>query len=242
MTESDVIRQLAQQAFNASDGSETRDNWLWDRTVRIVRNVGRICRLPELAERAISIDQSCLIAAAYFSISGLAHPVETGYAGGCLNRTDSGEANLYERSAKIAAETLSGVFSETRLHKVCRIITESRNRFTDMTEAMILSDGCNLEEIGASGLLYELRQDIINGKGVCEILESWRCKTQYGYWQARLKEGFRYDAVRQMARQRFLAMEQFMEQLAAENQPDQEPETAPNQYTPQGNQLPRVTL
>jgi hypothetical protein len=232
MTESDVIRQLAQQSFNVSGGSGKRDHWLWDRTVRIVHNVGQLCRLPELAGQAISIERSCLIAAAYFSISGLAHSAGARNAGGPLNRVDGSDTDLCELSAKIATETLSGVLSEARLHTVSRIITESCNRFTDMTEAMVLSDARNLEDMGAVGLLHELRQHIINGKSISEILESWKCKAQYGYWQARLKESFRYDAVRQMAEQRYFAMEHFMDQLAAENKPchlrERLPETALN--------------
>lgn len=219
MTESDAIRQLAQRTFDVSGSSGKQDHWLWDRTVRIVHNVGQICRLPELAGQAISIERSCLIAAAYFSVSGLTHPAGTRNTGGPLSRADGSDTDLCSLSAMIASEALSGVLSETRIHKVSRIITESCNRFTDMTEAMILSDGRNLEDMGAVGLLHELRQHIINGKSISEILESWKCKTEYGYWQARLKESFRYDAVRQMAEQRFFAMGHFMDQLAAENKP-----------------------
>jgi len=219
MTESDVIRQLAQRTFNVSASSRKQDRWLWDRTVRIAYNVGKICRLPELAGQAISIERSCLIAAAYFSVSGLIRPAGTRNTDRPLSRADGSDTDLYSLSAKIASEALSGVLSETRIHKVGRIITESCNRFNDMIEAMILSDARNLEDMGAVGLLHELRQHIINGKNISEILESWKCKTEYGYWQARLKESFRYDAVRQMAEQRLFAMEHFMDQLAAENKP-----------------------
>lgn len=228
MTESDVIRQLAQRTFNVAGGSGKPNHWLWDRTVRIVHNVGQICRLPELAGQAISIERSCLIAAGYFSISALTHPAGTTNTGGPSNRTDSSSTNLCGLSAKIASEALSGALSETRIHKISQIITESSNRFTDMTEAMILSDGRNLEDIGAIGLLHELRQHIINGKSISEILESWKCKTEYGYWKARLKESFRYDAVREMAEQRFFAMEHFMDQLAAEKLQERRQETLLN--------------
>jgi hypothetical protein len=216
MTESDVIRQLAQRALIATDSSEKHDHWLWDRTLRIVRNVGHICRLPELATQAISIERSCLMAAAYFSISGLTRPCGVRNSGPAV-RIDSNDTDLCRLSAEIASEKLAPALSETRINKVSRIISESCNRFTEMTEAMILSDARNLEDIGAVGLLHELRCHIINGKSISEILENWKCKIEYGYWQARLKESFRYEAVRQMAEQRFSAMEYFMEQLALEN-------------------------
>ena len=216
MTESESIRQIAKQTLTLTDNSGKGNHWLWDRTLRIVRNVEHICRLPELAMQAISIERSCLMAAAYFSLSGLVRPATAGN-GRRLNRADISEADLCSLSANIAAEKLSGILHETRITKICRIITESCDRFTELTEAAILSDGRNLEDIGAVGLLHELRQHIINGKSISEVLDNWKCKIEYGYWQARLKEGFRYDAVRQMAGQRFEAMEQFMEQLAAEN-------------------------
>lgn len=217
MTESDIIRQIAKQTLIFTDNSGKCNNWLWDRTLRIARNVEHICRIPELATQAISIERSCLMTAAYFSISGLVRRRAAAGKGSQLNRADISEADLCGLSANIAAEKLSGVLHETRINRISSIITASCDRFTEMTEAAILSDARNLEDIGAVGLLHELRQHIINGKSISEVLDNWKCKIEYGYWQARLKEGFRYDAVRRMACQRFEAMEQFMDQLAAEN-------------------------
>ena len=216
MTESESIRQIAKQTLTLTDSSGKCNLWLWDRTLRIARNIEYICRLPELAIQAISIERSCLTAAAYFSISGLARPAAADN-GRRLNRADLSEADLCNLSANIAAEKLTGILHEARINKISRIITESCDRFTDMTEAAILSDGRNLEDMGAVGLLHELRQHITNGKSISEVLDNWKCKIEYGYWQARLREGFRHDAVRRMAEQRFEAMELFMDQLAAEN-------------------------
>ena len=212
MPEFDVICQIAQQTLIVPDSSGTCGNWLWDRTLRIVRNIEHICRLPEPAQQAISIERLCLITAAYFCESGLSR-----HATGPLNIPDISDADLCNLSAKTASEKLTGILTETQINKISKIITESCNRFTDMAEAMILSDGRNLEDMGAAGLLHELRQHIMNGKSISEILESWKCKIQYGYWQARLKESFRYDAVRQMAEQRYNTMKHFMDQLAVEN-------------------------
>ena len=82
---------------------------------------------------------------------------------------------------------------------------------------MVLSDGRGLEDLGAAGLLGGLRGQLIDGKSVSSMLESWKRKIEYGYWQARLKESFRFSAVRQIAEWRFAAVEQFMNQLATEN-------------------------
>ena len=73
MSELDVIRQIAQQVLNVPTLTGTQDRWLWDRTLRILRNVEHICRMPELTEQAAAIDRFCLIAATYFADSGFAH-------------------------------------------------------------------------------------------------------------------------------------------------------------------------
>ncbi|MEN8126249.1 MAG: hypothetical protein ABFR90_00420 [Planctomycetota bacterium] len=213
MPESDVICQIAQQTLVAPDSRGSCDNWLWDRTQRIVRNVECICRLPELAEQAIALERSCLVTAAYFCSCGLRNSAAD------KNTADINDADVCHLSAKIASEKLTGILTETQINKANRIIIESSNRFTDMTEAMILSDGRNLEDMGAVGLLGELQHHIANGKSISDILENWKCKIEYGYWQARLKESFRYDSVRRMAARRFDVMEHFMAQLAAENTP-----------------------
>ena len=46
MSEIDVIRQIAQQSLSVPTLAGIQDNWLWDRTLRILRNeIGRAsCR------------------------------------------------------------------------------------------------------------------------------------------------------------------------------------------------------
>ena len=49
------------------------------------------------------------------------------------------------------------------------------------------------------------------------MLESWRRKVDYRYWQARLKESYRFESVRMLAERRFGATEFFMNQLDVEH-------------------------
>ena len=64
MSELDIIREIAQQVLVVPTLKGTKDNSLWDRTQRLVRNVEHICRLPEVAKLEAQIDRFCLIAAA----------------------------------------------------------------------------------------------------------------------------------------------------------------------------------
>jgi hypothetical protein len=40
------------------------------------------------------------------------------------------------------------------------------------------------------------------GSGVVQVADGLEKREQYGYWDVRLKEGFHFEAVRQMARRR----------------------------------------
>jgi len=214
VSELDVIHQIARETLTLPIPRADRNSWLWDRTLRILQNIEYICRLPELANQAIGIDRPCLFAAAYFAESGLRHLSEGRKT---LGANGAGDAELCEISTQIASEKLAAVTTEARIDKINRIIAESFSRMTGMTEAMILSDARGLEDLGTTGLLGGLHKDFVNGKGISESLESWKRKIEYGYWQVRLAESFRFEAVRRTAEQRFESAEQFMNQLAIEN-------------------------
>jgi len=217
MSEIDVIRQIAQQALTIPTLSGETDNWLWDRTLRIVRNVEHICRLPEVAAQNLAIDRACLIGAAYFCDAGFARYADTQDPGARLVLADMTPADLRDFSTQVVTDRLTGSIPGPRIDKINQIIQASGDRQTDMVEAIILSDARNLDDMGAVGLFNEFRRYTVHGKGASDVLESWKRKIDYEYWPARLKESFRFESVRALAQRRLEAAEAFMEQLATEN-------------------------
>lgn len=217
MPEFETLRKIAKQALTSDCPGGSADSWLWDRTLRILRNVEHICRLPELAQKATSIDCSCLIAATLFSECGLVHGPSAHRNQATPGPNDKNDPELFNRSAQIASKQISDIIGQVRMDKVNKIIKESCNRFTNMSEAMVLSDARNLEDMGTVGLLQDFRRNIINGKNISDFIESWKCKIEYGYWQARIKESFRYKPVRQIAQHRLITAINLMELLAEEH-------------------------
>ena len=71
MSDLDITRKLAKQTLTITTPNGTRESFFWDRSKRLVRNINHICRLPELANSGLQIDQFCLISAAYFNDAGL---------------------------------------------------------------------------------------------------------------------------------------------------------------------------
>ena len=209
MSELDTIRKVAQQALCVFGRGGSADNYLWDRAQRIVRNVEYICRLPELSSAGLQIDRFCLISAAYFADGGQ-DACEPGLS-------DANAADLGNLATRLVNEKLAGVVAGVRISKINKIIVESDNRLTKMTEAMILSDARSLDDMGLVGIFNEIRRCVIQGNGLCRILKSWKQKIDYRYWDARLKEGFRLDSVRKIAEHRFSLAKHFINQFAIEN-------------------------
>jgi hypothetical protein len=217
MAEMDIIREIAQQVLIVPTISGEKDNYLWDKAQRIVRNVEHICRLGEITSKNLSVDRFCLTGAAYFCDSGFARYSDAEDLSARLVLADISASDLVDFSTQIVADKLSGALAGPKIDKINKIITDSIDRSTNMSEAMILSDAKNLDDIGAVGVFNEFRRYVIHGKGVSNALESWKRKVDYRYWDARLKESFRFDCVRKLAEQRFENVSVFMNQLSTEN-------------------------
>lgn len=217
MSEMDAIRHIAEKTMKIPSTSGSVDNWLWDRAIRILKNVEHICQMPELTDRNIPIDRFCLVTATYFADTGSTYSAE---ANGLSDRpawSDVNQLDVMVFSTQITANSLRGVLAASKIEKCNKIIIESANRFTELTEAIILSDARNLEDMGIVGLVREFRRAVLTGKSVSEILDSWKRKIDYRYWQARLKEGFRFESIRRLAEQRFHTAEYVMNQLYIEH-------------------------
>ncbi len=218
MSELEKVKEFAREVLTFATDGGSHDASLWGRAERLVLNVKYISRLPELVQEGVPIDNFCLLPATYFSDSGLARyfsakKAEKGQsAAGDITRSD-----LLSFSTEVVEEKLGGLLDKRRIEKINRIIVESGSNFTRLTEAMILADARNLDDMGAAGIFSEARRYAINGKSISDALQDWQRKKDYQYWQARLTECFRFEAVRKIAQRRLSAAEYFMSQLNAEN-------------------------
>jgi len=176
-----------------------------------------ICGLEDLRESDVQIDRFCLKAATYFCESGLTRYQDAKERFSYLAMSNGKSTELLEHSTLVTAEILTKVLDKARVDKINKIIIDSGNRFTSRIESLILSDARNLDDMGAVGLFNEFRRQVIEGRGISDAVSSWERKIDYKYWQARLKEGFRFESVRQIAKQRLLTADHFMNQLKSEN-------------------------
>lgn len=217
MSELDIVTDLAKQALTIPAPGGNSDRYLWDRAQRLARNVELICRLPELHKLVTQIDRFCLMASTYFSDAGLAQYLKFDKTGANPIAHSADGNDLLDLCTEVVGRALGGHIDQVRVNNINRIITESQRHSARMAEAMILSDALNLEDMGAVGIFNEFRRGFIGGKGISDAVQLWKRKIDYQYWHSRLKESFRFDAVRRIAEQRLAAAKSFMNELEAEN-------------------------
>lgn len=217
MSNLNSVRKLAKQTLTIQTPTSEVDDYLWDSAKRLVRNVELLCQLPEISGKSSRLDHFCLLSATYFSGAGIARYAESHQM---VPRTAAYETNsdgVLDLCVEVVEEKLGGLVGKSLVDKITRIICESSTHSTSMVEAMILSDARNFEDTGLTGIFNEYRRHIIGGRGISGVLQSWKKKIDYRYWQARLKESFRFDSVRKLASQRLEAAEQMMDRLDLEN-------------------------
>lgn len=126
--------------------------------------------------------------------------------------------------AEEAAELLVGIagpeVDESVLDRATRILHEMPHRSPMLDEAKLLADAVNLEDFGAIGMIVHAIQLARAGEGVAQLAEGCDKREQYGYWDARLKDGFHFEAVRQIALRRLNHTRQLCAMLAAELKQD----------------------
>lgn len=105
-----------------------------------------------------------------------------------------------------AAEMLVGEAGEHAgeelLDHTTRILMETPHRSPVLDESKVLADAVNLEDFGMVGLMQQMIAIARQGDGIAQLADGCHKREQYGYWEARLKDGFHFEPVRTLAGQR----------------------------------------
>lgn len=107
-----------------------------------------------------------------------------------------------EQSAELLVSQAGDEIDDLLLDRATRILQELHHKSPMLDAARLLADAVNLDDFGISGLLTLSVQLARQGDGLQQIVLACDKREQYGYWDARLRDGFHYDPVRQIARRR----------------------------------------
>lgn len=128
--------------------------------------------------------------------------------------------------AEQAAETLVSLAANHRgaadpaLDQTVQLLQQVYQRHPDGELAMLLADTLNLEDFGVSGLVSLAVATGRQEGTVVQVAEGCVKRDQYGYWEARLKDGFHFEPVRQLARKRLEQARKVAALLVAELKED----------------------
>ncbi len=211
MTDNDEIKMIAKQVLRAPAFDGQTDNWLWDTADRIERNVNAICQSAEIQRANLAIDLFCLKAAVYFFQTGLIQ------AAGSKDALYLDPAEIARLSTLVVTEKLVKVVDTKRIQKINDILIQTCEKTTRLNEAKILSDAINLDDIGSVGVFNQVRDGALQKKSISQLINNYKKKADYGYWQARLTESFHFKNTAKIANKRFAIMNTFMQNLEKES-------------------------
>jgi hypothetical protein len=186
---------------------------VWEHAARTARMAMAISQLPEIPQA--SLDREALTAAALYHDIGWIVQWKAGQVGQdeiLLRPTSDISRDL---AADWVEAQLGGLLPADSLRKAAAAIRQSNNRRADLIEARILADADNLDQIGPPAVGLMVRKCRSEGKTLEHLLVAWQRQEEYRFWQARIKECFRFPSVRALAERRHQALRHFMTQLAA---------------------------
>lgn len=206
------LRQRLQQALAVVDEHGTSGPRLVDDALRLWRRVQRFIGMNLVTT---GLDAEALELACF----AIQLPLRRSWL---LPSGRPGRATLRER-AEEAAELLLNVApdaDEPLLDRATRLLQEVPHRSPMLEDARLLADAVNLDDFGITGLIQQAIQLAGQGEGAPQLADGMEKREQYGYWEARLKDGFHYEAVRQIARRRLESARQAVSVLLTELRED----------------------
>jgi len=187
------------------------DLFLWEHSCRVAESARMIAQLPEVAANSPHVDAAVL--------AGLYH--DAGWAIQCRHGdVDRLEVHLTpistsacEAAAALMERSLEGLVPSAILEAAAAAVRERCDRGTALIEAHVLREAESLDEFGLLSLWLVVRRGAVDGRGIQTCLDTWRRKQEYHFWEARLKDSFRFQAVRELAGKRLASLERLMAEL-----------------------------
>ena len=211
------LRQRLEQALGVVDDHGTQGPRLLDDALRLWRRVETLAGMNLVPAEGLDRDALELACYALQLPSRRSRTLPTGKP---LRST------LRERSEE-SAELLLGVAGtdtdELLLDRATRLLHEMPHRSPMLDEARLLADALNLDDFGVVGVVLQVIQLARQGEGVNQLAEGCEARELYGYWDARLKDGFHFEAVRQIAQRRLENARLVCSMLSAELREDMPP-------------------
>ncbi len=208
------LRQRLQKLLGVVDDHDTSGARLTDDAARLWRRVKLF-----LAQGLINPDAD--LEATELACHALQLPLRQRKAlpTGKLGRTSL--KDRAEQAAELLVSQVGDMVDESLLDRTTRLLHEVPQRSPMLDEAKLLADALNLDDFGVTGLVQQTIHLSRQGDGLKQVAEGCEKREQYGYWDARLRDGFHFEPIRRIAKRRLEHTRQVCKLLAEETEEDQ---------------------
>jgi hypothetical protein len=205
-------------------GAREGDVWVMPLDAGLVKRLGRILRSldersqegPRLVDDAARlwrrlqkmlsmnlVPTTADLAALELSCYALQLP----FAGDKAVRGKSQVKTRLRDRATLSIELLPKLFDdasadESLLDRTLTLLEQMPDREPKLPDARLLADAINLEDFGVTGIILQTIQLCRQGDGLAQLIDGAEKRELYGYWDARLRDGFHFEYTRRIAHQR----------------------------------------
>ena len=208
------LRQRLEQALGVVDDHGTRGPRLLDDALRLWQRVEKFVAMNLVPAEGLDLD----------ALELACYAMQLPLRGRRTQPTGKPQRTTLRERSEESAELLLGVAGtdtdELLLDRATRLLHEMPHRSPMLDEARLLADAVNLDDFGVVGVVVQVVQLARQGDGVNQLAEGCEARELYGYWDARLKDGFHFEAVRQVALRRLESARQVCSLLSAELRED----------------------
>lgn len=192
------------------------DLFLWEHSARVARNAQQIAKLP--AVQALSPDEGAILGAALYHEAGWI----ARFKEGAIRRDEILMRPLSdadrEQGSLILERSLSKLLPRDSLTRAVQAVRLFNERVIESIEGQVITEADNLDEFGVLSLWATVRRGVVDGKAVQAAIDTWRRRKEYRFWEARLKDAFRFDEVRRVATKRLEKLERLMQELEEQHE------------------------
>jgi len=125
-----------------------------------------------------------------------------------------------EQAAEMLVEVTGDAGFDSLVEAATQILADVHHKRPVADHSRLLADALNLEDFGVSGMILQAILLARQGQGVSSVADGYEKREQYGYWEARLKDGFHFEVSRAIARARLESARKVAGLLIAELKQD----------------------
>ncbi len=215
MIDLDAVQKQAQEDLLLTCPQGRTHPMLWDHSLRVFKSARLVARFPEVDNR--SVDDDVLSIVSLYHDSGWA--VQHRDREVAIDEVLDDITSSIQRTvgASFMVNQLAGLVNKSTLEHAAECIRVLSDHDIAPIEAQIVAEANHLDEFHVFSTCSKVCRQLLNGKSIDSVIETWDNQMLYGYWSAKIKDSFRFGNVREIASARLQILEGHIQNIKRHN-------------------------